>query len=763
MNNSDFLLPPRSRFPKHLLGLAVLMCGSSVLAHADTYAPWLRQIGISSSIESAAKWGKGQTLGVVDTGINATNPQFAAGQVSQTLSSCAATSFKCSNGFADDNSHGTAVASIAAGNSTLRFGAISGGYTTVAGNFIGVAPSANIVAEKVLNKAGSGYSTDVANGIRKATDAGAGVINVSITYSNDKATVAAINYAASKGAFIVWAGGNDAKNLMNNATTSGLTPAAIQHLIFAGSVNSSNAASSFTNKPGNGNLRSTTNKDSAYSTRWIMAPGEAILAPYATAGSGAYGFWSGTSMAAPVVSGSLMLLQNTWPILKTYGTSVDLLLATATDLGSKGNDTTYGAGLVNLQKAFQPYGVLSVLTPNWQFIPVNSLTGSLISSGALGKLSAVQSKLSNFTAFDSYIRNFTVNLSGLIKSPTAKAGVNPLPTSNYSAPAVMRYEGGELALSLQTTNDSRQPFAIPGIRADLDAQQVTGFSLFTSNTGAVSGFGYGVSSAYPFAKALFNNNEIAMQMTDFDAIGASSLAQRGYQFAYGFQVAPEVRFAATYSDTPPTTEAQPDAPKIQQMKLGLGYQISKNLNAGFSLSTLDERSSLLGASYTENSALALGQNTTEVLGLSLGYQLNENNSVLFNSEFGYTRGAKASDTSLFVETSALQSQSFGMTFLHQNLHSDNDALMISVMQPLRVTAGRAALMSVSVDEQGYPVYGKTWSSLAPDAREIDVSLTYRIPLSIYNSLAVKTQYQHDALNISGNSNTQYGLEWNLRF
>lgn len=313
--NTQRLAHPFSLKQSSVTVLVALACYAYAdHAQAQTYAPWLRQIGITNAIESAANWGKGQVLGVVDTGINATHPQFASGQVSQVLSSCAAVSFKCSNAYADDNGHGTAVASIAAGNRTSQFSTITaGGYTTVAGNFIGVAPAANIVAEKVLNSAGSGYSTDVANGVKKAADAGAGVINVSITYGNDANTVAAINYAAAKGAFIVWAGGNSAQNLLNNLNTSGLTQTAIQHLVFAGSVNSVNTASSFTNKPGAGSLVNTAGAKTSYTTRWIMAPGEAILAPQTMAGNNAYALWSGTSMAAPVISGSLMLLQNAWP------------------------------------------------------------------------------------------------------------------------------------------------------------------------------------------------------------------------------------------------------------------------------------------------------------------------------------------------------------------------------------------------------------------------------------------------------------------
>src|ERR1035437_2715108 len=77
-------------------------------ASASTYAPWLTQIGVSDTVVSAAYWGKDRILGVVDTGIVANNPAFASGQVSTVLSSCAAVTFKCANGFVDDHSHGTA-------------------------------------------------------------------------------------------------------------------------------------------------------------------------------------------------------------------------------------------------------------------------------------------------------------------------------------------------------------------------------------------------------------------------------------------------------------------------------------------------------------------------------------------------------------------------------------------------------------------------------------------------------------------------------
>lgn len=745
--------------------MVAMACGAySHHASAQTYAPWLSQIGITNTVESAANWGKGQLLGVVDTGINATHPQFASGQVSQSLSSCAAVTFRCANGFADDNGHGTAVASIAAGYRTSQFSSITaGGYTTVAGNIIGVAPSANIFSEKVLNAAGSGYSTDVANGVKKAADAGATVINVSITYGGDSGTVAAINYAAAKGAFIVWAGGNSAQNLLNNLNTSGLTQTAIQHLVFAGSVNSANVASSFTNKPGSGSLVTTAGAKTSYTARWVMAPGEAILAPQTTSGNTAYALWSGTSMAAPIVSGSLMLLQNAWPILKTNGTTADLLLATTTDLGAAGVDATYGKGLVNLTTAFNPYGTLSVTTTSGQKLAVSSLTGSLLTSGALGSLTSIQTKLANYTAFDGYARNFSVNLSGLIKTPTSKATTNALPTNTFSAPVAMRFAGGELAYALESNGGSLQHLGEFGYNADQVQNQSIGYTLFTSQSGSVTGLGYGASSSYPFAKALYNDDMIARQMSDFDTSTVGSLAQGGYQFSYGTSVSPDLRIAATYSATPETTMLSPNAAQNTQVKVGASYRVNERLTGGMTFSNVAERSSLLGAAYNSGSILALGQNATDVFGFSLGYRVDRNSSVLLNAEFGTTKAGNADTGSLFSATSTIHSQAWSATYLQQNIWKANDQLAASIKQPLRVSSGSAAITTASVDAQGYAVYEKSWASLVPNGREVDLTVNYRMPTSKTDTLTLQAAYQKDSLNIAGNNAMQLGMIWNKRF
>ncbi|MCF7750308.1 autotransporter domain-containing protein [Bacillus subtilis subsp. subtilis] len=75
----------------------------------------------------------------------------------------------------------------------------------------------------------------------------------------------------------------------------------------------------------------------------------------------AYEDLSGTSMAAPHVTGALGLLFERFPYLDNAQVR-DVLLTTATDLGAEGVDDVYGWGLMNLAKAIEGYGLLRVDT-----------------------------------------------------------------------------------------------------------------------------------------------------------------------------------------------------------------------------------------------------------------------------------------------------------------------------------------------------------------------------------------------------------------
>ena len=64
---------------------------------------------------------------------------------------------------------------------------------------------------------------------------------------------------------------------------------------------------------------------------------------------------AGTSFSAPRVAGAAALLRHKFPNLDAAALK-QILLQTATDLGSTGVDSTYGYGLLNIPNAMSPQG-----------------------------------------------------------------------------------------------------------------------------------------------------------------------------------------------------------------------------------------------------------------------------------------------------------------------------------------------------------------------------------------------------------------------
>ncbi len=193
-----------------------------------------------------------------------------------------------------DATHGTHVAGI--------IGALRGDAAAMQG----IAPNVDIMAVRAVPD-GDERDPDVARAIRYAVDNGAQIVNMSFGkgYSPAKASVdSAVRYAESKGVLLVHAAGNDGEN--NDETPSFPTPE------LSGGARATNwlevGASSW--KP----LASLPAEFSNYGRQQVdlFAPGVDILS---TVPGGGLKRESGTSMAAPVVSGVAALLMTYFPEL----------------------------------------------------------------------------------------------------------------------------------------------------------------------------------------------------------------------------------------------------------------------------------------------------------------------------------------------------------------------------------------------------------------------------------------------------------------
>ena len=254
----------------------------------------------------------GIRVGVVDTGVDRSHADLGA-----KVKACAQalTNFGIlQNGSCnDDHGHGTHTAGTIAALTNNGIGVA------------GVAPNADLAICKALNIAGSGFATDIIKCINwLRTTGGARIISMSIgSTGTTTAYDRELSAAAAAGVLLIAAAGNDGNTTMNY-------PAGHRDVVSVAATDRNDAKASFSN----------CNADVE-----VAAPGVDILSTV----PGGYGTMSGTSMAAPHVSGVAAVLM--WQKGLSAAATRSLLSSSSDDLGPAGKDTCFGAGRVNLARA----------------------------------------------------------------------------------------------------------------------------------------------------------------------------------------------------------------------------------------------------------------------------------------------------------------------------------------------------------------------------------------------------------------------------
>ncbi len=272
--------------------------------------------------------GEGMKIGVVDTGIDPTHPDFA-GRIA------AKTSLVGGDG-TDDNGHGTHVCSIAAGS-----GAAS------EGKYRGVAPAASLYVAKVLDANGGGSTSGVMAGVEWAVDQGVHVINLSLGSDGscdgtDALSTLCDQAVQQHGVVMCVAAGNAGPG----ASTVG-SPGCARWVITIGAVDDSDAIANFSSRGPTADGRVKPD---------IVFPGVNIVAAQAAGTSLGpvvapnYIRLSGTSMATPHATGSAALLLQAKPGL-TPNQVKWVLLTSAVNLGQSAN--SQGSGRADVFAAYE--------------------------------------------------------------------------------------------------------------------------------------------------------------------------------------------------------------------------------------------------------------------------------------------------------------------------------------------------------------------------------------------------------------------------
>ena len=248
-------------------------------------------------------------IAVLDSGITLEHPEFAGRLV-------AGYDFVNNDDRADDDmGHGTHVAGIIAAALDIGQGVA------------GVCPNCRLMPVKVLNEINIGSWGQLARGILFAVDHGARVLNLSLGATVPSQTLSdAIQYALDHDVIIVAAAGN-------NGSDAPFYPAALDGVIAVGATTPS------------GSRWSRSNFGSYID---LVAPGSLIYSTYFDMQNlyAGYTYMSGTSMAAPFVSGVAGLLLSANGDMSAQAVTA-AMVAGATDLGAVGWDVEYGNGQVS--------------------------------------------------------------------------------------------------------------------------------------------------------------------------------------------------------------------------------------------------------------------------------------------------------------------------------------------------------------------------------------------------------------------------------
>ncbi|MDS9473151.1 S8 family peptidase [Sporosarcina pasteurii] len=219
--------------------------------------------------------GEGVTIAVLDTGCDIDHPDLKDRIIG-------GRNFTDDDGgnpeqYNDYNGHGTHVAgTIAASENNI--------------GVVGVAPAASLLIVKVLNKRGSGQYDWIINGIHYAIEQNVDIISMSLGGPVDNPKLyEAIKLAIAHNILVVCAAGNEGDG--NESTDEFAYPGRYNEVICVGAINFERLSSDFTN---------------SHDEIDLVAPGEEILSTYL---NGKYARLTGTSMAAPHISGALALIK----------------------------------------------------------------------------------------------------------------------------------------------------------------------------------------------------------------------------------------------------------------------------------------------------------------------------------------------------------------------------------------------------------------------------------------------------------------------
>lgn len=646
----------------------------------------------------AGSTGQGTVIGIVDSGIQLGNSELA-GRISPDSHDM----FSARNTVEAESDHGTFVALTAA--------AANNGIGTV-----GIAYGATVLAIRTDDPGtcatddGCNF-TQIAGAIDYAIAHNATVINLSL--GGDPATnaeISAIRRASTAGIVVVISAGNDG-GASPDPFPASLANLGLRNVIIAGSVDSNGVISSFSNRA--------LSREAFY----LAARGEDVRSYL----DGSFWSISGTSFSAPQISGAVALLKQAFPNL-TAGDIVDLLFATAQDVGAAGDDAIYGNGILDIRRAFQPVGSTGLAGSGTAALPLGDT--SAVGSPAMGD--ALQGVSLNALVLDKYSRAFSTDIGVTMRGATVSRPLYDAVGTRTRSVATAR---GDLATAYTIDNQRSQfgadPKASPMSLSlqDAEVSRVLAARVALKLAPATSfGFAY-AESASGLVMQLQGQDRPAFMVARMAGSDDGTFLRSDMSFALRRQVGP---WGLTLAGTRGGALSANRLWLAEQMYGGrtedavrhFGVTTDRDwgaLEATLGLDWMSEERTVLSGRFHE--AFGGGGAQTLFVDASASWEFAPG----FRLAGALRNGWTFPDGSSVIEGSSLiQSRAWSLDLERRGVFG-GDSLALRLSQPLRVESGGLDLnlpVSWSYDTMSAG-YGTIPLSLAPDGRELMAELAWR--------------------------------------
>jgi len=648
---------------------------------APTKSYYLQQI-TSNAIASydAGFAGAGVTVAVLDSGVNVDHVDFTDSTGASRIDLANSTGFStnATTGlveetfeYVDTINHGTHVSSIAIGKE------------------YGLAPEATLLQIKVVKPDGYTDTDVVTAGMERAAPL-APIINASIsgmvnllTFGSSDEYNRYVTALSTNDSSLVVAAGNSNVPVGayhfedNNIVNASIDPALANRVLNVISVDSAGVRSSFSNYPGtcadvtvNANIPCDAAVMTQIQNNFISAYGNSTQAADYASTTGTI-YLGGTSMAAPVVSGSLALLMSNWDQLLITD-AVRILKETADNTFAWYTPEEYGVGTVDVAAAMAPVGVLKSASTGGtaSYTPSDSAASIPSSLASIKSIPA----LKNVAFFDDYSRDYAVDLTQMIQVDKVAVDWNShwnnvQMNDKYTSHSNL----GKSSLAITYDATQRKPFKALSLTGD-------GYQVSMGSVNALDG---GISALNPLAKNFTSTSNVSGETLALKADVANGVALLGgVKWENGFT----------------TTDGQ--TADNRQTQLALSYSATDNLNIGVGVEWRNEQNGV--ADLQGNGLLSFGENnTTQLNVLSANYKTGDSS---FYSLFKF--GALTDSSSNGSSYISLNNATLGQTVLGFNTKlGDKSSFGAQAYNPLSILKADMTLnVPVGVDSNGVTQY-----------------------------------------------------------